>query len=76
MGLNEKRFRINASQTAKGLWYFDATIEMGEDQIKIQDESDVGKIENQSLGGKLLQLIKQTEKAFTEDGKKLVGIND
>lgn len=69
----EPRYRINASQTAKGYWQLDATIEDSKDRLVISDKQDVADIETISLGEKLLEIIKQTEDAFRRDGRKLAG---
>jgi len=72
----EPRFRISAKQTAKNMWQIDATAEYKSDKIMIQ-ETQNGKIEpiTGPLGLRLLSLIKETEKAFREDGRKIVGDN-
>jgi len=66
----EPRFRINAKQTAKGMWYFDATAEYKSDKItRSTSESDAGAIVTEPLGLRLLSMIKEAEKAFEEDGR-------
>ena len=74
--LIEKRYRINATQTAKGLWYFDATIEVNEDHVTISPDTDKGDVKSIPLGEKLLSIIQETEKAFKADGRKMVGALD
>lgn len=69
----EPRYRINASQSAKGYWQLDATIEDSKDRLVISDKQDIADTETISLGEKLLQLVKETEKAFRADGRKLAG---
>lgn len=69
----EPRYRINASQSAKGYWQLDATIEDSKDRLVISDSKDIADIETISLGEKLLQIIKETEEAFRKDGRKLAG---
>ena len=71
--LTEKRFRLNASQTAKGLWQLDCTIELSEDHVTISPDTDKGDVKSIPLGEKLLLIIQETEKAFKTDGRKLVG---
>jgi len=69
--MDEKpRFRINAHQSAKGAWQFDATVEYHSDQITAGDLKDTGA--TTTLGLKLLSLIKETEKAFRDDNRKIV----
>ncbi len=51
------RYRINAKQTAKGLWYLDATAELSS-----PDEAPEA----------LLKMLQKTEKMFTKDGRILV----
>ena len=72
MSDEKQRFRISAKQTAKGLWYFDATVEMPLDTIRVSDENDAASITELGIGQKLLDMIKQTEEAFVKDSKKLV----
>lgn len=55
------RFRINVSQTAKGLHQFEATVEMPADS----DETG-------HIGERLLDMLKKTEASFRKDGRKLV----
>lgn len=73
MSLNtEPRFRINASQSVKNIWTFNATVEYKSDKIEIStDPKDSGKTVNNTLGLQLLSLIKETEKVFKEDGRTL-----
>jgi hypothetical protein len=54
----QPRKRINASQTAKGLFQLEATVETF-------DGSDPG--------AELLRILKDAEARFLADGKKLVG---
>ncbi len=74
MDLNtEPRFRINAKQTAKGLWYFDATVEYRSDKIsRSTSEADSGKTVSEPLGLRLLSMIKEAEDAFMKDGRETV----
>jgi len=70
----DPRFRINAKQTAKGLWYFDATAEWKSDKIsRSTNDEDAGIIVKEPLGLRLLSMIKEAEKAFKDDGRLLVG---
>lgn len=75
MSLNtEPRFRINASQTAKNLWQLNATVEYKSDKIEMStDPADKGNTADTTLGLRLLSLIKETEKEFRADGRKMVG---
>jgi len=68
----EPRIRLNAKQTAKGLWSFDATVEYHEETIKVSDEKDAAVVTDVTLGQKLLQQVNSAIKAFKDDGKKLV----
>lgn len=71
--MTDPRFRINVSQTAKGLHQFDVTIELDTSIFKkVKDEHDVANMEDISLGGKLLEILKDAEKKFKDDGRKLV----
>ena len=71
---SEPRFRISAKQTAKNFWHLDATLEYKSDKIEISpDDNDTGDTVKNTLGLQLLSLIKETEKEFRADGRKLVG---
>ena len=66
------RFRINVKQTAKNFWQLDATLEYKSDKISMTPEA--GKdTKLESLGLRLLSCIKEAEKEFREDGRKIVG---
>ncbi len=69
---NSPRIRLNAKQTAKGLWQFDVTVEYHEEILKVANEDDAANITNITLGEKLLEQVKSAEKAFRDDGRKLV----
>jgi len=66
----QPRFRINAKQSAKGIWQFDGTVEYKSDKIeRSTSEADAGEIVTEPLGLRLLSMIKETEKAFSDDGR-------
>jgi hypothetical protein len=68
----DPRFRISTKQTAKNFWQIDATVEYKSDKISMSPQ--VGKDTVQTtLGLRLLSLIKETEKEFRADGRKIVG---
>lgn len=70
----EPRFRISAKQTAKNYWQLDATAEYKSEKIEIStDPKDPGNTVTTHLGLRLLSLIKETEKEFRNDGRKIVG---
>jgi len=74
MVFDEPRFRISAKQTAKGLWQLDATLEYKDDKIEVSlDPDDAGNTTHTTLGSRLLSLIKETEKVFLADGRKMAG---
>ena len=69
----EPRFRVAIKQTAKNLWQLDATIENNSRTITLPLSSeDVANVESRELGVELLNMIKETEKAFRDDGRNLV----
>jgi len=69
----EPRFRVAAKQTAKNLWQIDATIEHNSRTIEVPlSVEDVAKTESRALGVELLNMIKETEKAFRDDSRNLV----
>ena len=70
---DKPRIRISAKQTAKNFWQIDGTVEYNEETFKIENPNDVAEIKEMPLGEKLLEVIKSTEKAFRDDGKKIVG---
>ena len=41
--MTEKRIRVNAKQTAKGLWYLDVTVEVSGEEVTA-DSIDVLKV--------------------------------
>jgi len=56
----EKRIRVNAKSTAKGIWSLDVTVEVtGEDITALQ--------------ANVLEIIKEKEKEFHDDGRQLAG---
>jgi len=70
----EPRFRISAKQTAKNFWQIDATVEHKSDKMKMSvDPKDSAVTVDTTLGLRLLSLIKETEKEFRADGRKIVG---
>ncbi len=70
----EPRFRISIKQSAKNLWAIDATVEYKKEIIEISiDPNDSGNTVSNTLGLRLLSIIKETEKAFRADGRHLVG---
>lgn len=70
----EPRFRISAKQTAKNFWQIDATVEYKSDKMKMSvDPNDSAATVDTTLGLRLLSLIKETEKEFRNDGRKIVG---
>ena len=75
MSFNEEpRFRISAKQTAKNFWQIDATVEYKSDKIKVStNPNDASITVNNSLGLQLLSLIKETEKEFRADNRKIIG---
>lgn len=75
MSLNDDpRFRISAKQTAKNFWQIDATVEYKSDKIKRStNPNDQADEVTETLGLRLLSLIKETEKEFRADNRKIVG---
>ena len=71
--MTDKRIRLNAKQTAKGAWYFEATYENGEEIIRTsKNPNDIGDEEVTHIGKKLLDIINETQKAFRDDGKIII----
>lgn len=75
MSLNDDpRFRIAVKQNAKNFWQIDATLEFKSDKIKRSTNlNDQGDEITESLGLRLLSLIKETEKEFRADGRQIIG---
>lgn len=58
--MSEKRIRVNAKSTAKGIWCLDVTVEVTGEDVTIQDVD-------------VLKVIQEKEKEFREDGRQLAG---
>ena len=69
------RFRISAKQTAKNFWQLDATVEYKSETISM-DARPGQDVVKTTLGLRLLSVIKEAEKAFREDKRKIVGDQD
>ena len=68
------RIRLNAKSTAKGQWYFDATIENTSEKItESKPLTDLGDIKETTLGKRLLEIISDAENTFMADGRTVVG---
>ena len=68
------RIRLNAKTTAKGQWYFDATIENTSEKItESKSLTDLGDIKETTLGKRLLEIISDAENTFMADGRTVVG---
>jgi len=68
------RIRLNAKSTAKGQWYFDATIENNADKItESKNAKDIGDTKDTTLGQRLLEIIKDAENTFMADGRMVIG---
>ena len=67
------RIRLNAKSTAKGHWYFDATIENTDDKITESKLQDMGDTSVKTLGRKLLDIISDAENTFMADGRIVIG---
>jgi len=58
--MTEKRIRVNAKETAKGLWYLDVTVEVSGEHVSADDVE-------------ILKVIQSKEKEFRENNRKMVG---
>ena len=58
--MTEKRIRVNAKSTAKGIWSLDVTVEVTGENITANDVD-------------VLKVIQEKEKEFREDGRQLAG---
>ena len=68
------RIRLNAKSTAKGQWYFDATIENITDKIpESKNPKDIGDVKESTLGQRLLDIITDAENTFMADGRTVIG---
>lgn len=61
--MTEKRIRVNAKSTAKGLWYLDVTVEVSGEEVTAEHVD-------------VLKVIQAKEKEFHDDGRKMVGDDD
>lgn len=57
--MTEKRIRVNAKSTAKGLWYLDVTVEVSGEAVNAADVD-------------VLKVIREKEKEFQADGRQMV----
>ena len=74
MNIEGLRIRLNAKSTAKGHWYFDATIENNTDKIKEpKNINDIGDTKDTTLGQRLLEIITDAENTFMADGRVVIG---
>ena len=74
MTSEEPRFRVSAKQTSKNYWQIDGTVEYKKEIIEVStDPNDTGNTIFNTLGLRLLSVIKETEKAFRADKRKMVG---
>ena len=74
MNIEGLRIRLNAKSTAKGHWYFDASIENNKDTINEKGKpDDIGDIKSKTLGQRLLELITDAENSFMADGRIVIG---
>lgn len=58
--MNEKRIRVNAKSTSKGVWSFDVTVEVSGEEVT-------------GTNADVLKIIQEKEKEFKEAGRKLAG---
>ena len=58
--MTEKRIRVNAKSTAKGLWTLDVTVEVTGEDVTGADVD-------------ILSIIQEKEKEFRADGRQLAG---
>lgn len=66
------KFKIKTKQLAKNFWSIEASLEYKSDKIALPPR--VGQDpELQSLGLRLLSMIKEAEKEFRADGRRIVG---
>ena len=71
---DEPRYRISAKQTAKNYWQLDATVEYKNDKISYSvDPKDSAIVAHDTLGLRLLSIIKEAEREFRADGRMIVG---
>lgn len=66
--MTENRIRVNAKSTSKGIWSLDVTVEYS--KVIVSGEEISGADVN------VLSIIKEQEKQFKADGRKLAGDND
>jgi len=58
--MTDKRTRVNAKSTAKGLWQLDVTVEINNAELTDNHPN-------------VLEEIQHQEKVFREDGRKMAG---
>ena len=68
------RYRLSAKQTAKNLWQLEGTVENADYVLKrTVTPGDAADVVKDPMGLRLLSMIKEAEKAFRADGRRMVG---
>ena len=73
---HDARIRVNAAQTARGLWQINVTVEYDGPYIKVsEDHDDEGNIQWLTHSEVVIRKIKEMERELRSAGKRLVGDN-
>jgi hypothetical protein len=75
MSGKEKRVRLNFSQSVKGIFTFDGTVEIINpvDEMSPEDVAVVDKTAAEKLAEESLEILKAAQKKFKEDGHQIAG---
>ena len=70
--LGESRYRLNAKQSAKGIWQLDITVERETTEAKHSlDQHDAGNTVTETMADTMLRIIKDAEIKFANNGKQI-----
>ena len=68
------RYRLNAKQTAKGVWQLDITVEREIlEATRSLDKTDAGNVETETMGDTLLRIIHDAEAKLVLANKEIAG---
>ncbi|MCY4489989.1 MAG: hypothetical protein OXC46_00825 [Thaumarchaeota archaeon] len=70
--MGESRYRLNAKQSAKGIWQLDITVERETTEAKRSlDQHDVGNTETETMADTMIRIIKDAEVKFANAEKQI-----
>ncbi|MCY4491495.1 MAG: hypothetical protein OXC46_08550 [Thaumarchaeota archaeon] len=67
------RYRLNAKQSAKGIWQLDITVEREVVEAnRSLDPKDAGNVKPETMGDTMIRIIRDAEVKFANAGKQIV----